>query len=164
MHDLFVVASLCRILTLKVAKTLQVYGTVKHIYIYTVIFSDVFFFYTMLIFFFHCGCMRAYYEYETTQSLFFFSRLTLKLGDPDQYKRTISPWYNYIIIPIYILYIRQESSRLRAPALIQPYFHFWFIVCTFHAVGTSAVQSSTNFVTCSMLCFFRHTYCVISLF
>lgn len=159
MHDLFVVASLCRILTLKVAKTLQVYGTVKHIYIYTVIFSDVY------AHFFLSLWLHACILWIWNNTIFiFFSRLTLKLGDPDQYKRTISPWYNYIIIPIYILYIRQETSRLRAPALIQPYFHFWFIVCTFHAVGTSAAQSSTNFVTCSMLCFFRHTYCVISLF
>lgn len=161
MHDLFVVASLCRILTLKVAKTLQVYMALWsiYIYIYTVIFSDVYA---------HCFLslwLHACILWIWNNTIFiFFSRLTLKLCDPDQYKRTISPWYNYIIIPIYILYIRQETSRLRAPALIQPYFHFWFIVCTFHAVGTSAVQSSTNFVTCSMLCFFRHTYCVISLF
>lgn len=161
MHDLFVVASLCRILTLKVAKTLQVYMALWsiYIYIYTVIFSDVY------AHFFLSLWLHACILWIWNNTIFiFFSRLTLKLGDPDQYKRTISPWYNYIIIPIYILYIRQESSRLRAPALIQPYFHFWFIVCTFHAVGTSAAQSSTNFVTCSMLCFFRHTYCVISLF
>lgn len=153
MHDLFVVASLCR--------TLQVYMALWsiYIYIYTVIFSDVY------AHFFLSLWLHACILWIWNNTIFiFFSRLTLKLGDPDQYKRTISPWYNYIIIPIYILYIRQETSRLRAPALIQPYFHFWFIVCTFHAVGTSAAQSSTNFVTCSMLCFFRHTYCVISLF